>query len=67
MVLQLSTRKSIRWVPDEASEPTSTIVFDVGDSFVDLRVKKADSSIDWGMCGKRTILSNEPRESSVRM
>lgn len=60
MVVQLSYRKSLRWVPGEPSEPTSTLVLDVGNYFVDLRILKANSSIDWAMAGKRTILSSSP-------
>ncbi|KAI4843678.1 hypothetical protein E4T44_06612 [Aureobasidium sp. EXF-8845] len=60
MVVQLSYRKSLRWVPGELSEPTSTLVLDVGSFFVDLRMLKADSSIDWAMAGRRTVLSSSP-------
>ncbi|KAI5208142.1 hypothetical protein E4T39_01485 [Aureobasidium subglaciale] len=60
MVVQLSYRKSLRWVPGEPSEPTSTLVLDVGDYFVDLRILKSDGSIDWAMAGKRTVLSQSP-------
>lgn len=60
MVVQLSYRKSLRWVPGEPSEPTSTLVLDVGSHFVDLRILKSDGSIDWAMAGKRTILSSSP-------
>ncbi|KAI4846936.1 hypothetical protein E4T44_04788 [Aureobasidium sp. EXF-8845] len=60
MVVQLSYRKSLRWVPGEPSEPTSTLVLDVGSFFVDLRMLKADSSIDWAMAGRRTVLSSSP-------
>ncbi|KAI4746209.1 hypothetical protein E4T50_03409 [Aureobasidium sp. EXF-12298] len=60
MVVQLSYRKSLRWVPGEPSEPTSTLVLDVGSFFVDLRILKADGSIDWAMAGRRTILSSSP-------
>ncbi|THY01655.1 hypothetical protein D6D01_10346 [Aureobasidium pullulans] len=60
MVVQLSYRKSLRWVPGEPSEPTSTLVLDVGSYFVDLRILKSDGSIDWAMAGKRTILSKSP-------
>lgn len=61
MVVQLSYRKSLRWVPGEPSEPTDTLVLDVGDYFVDLRILKSDGSVDWGMAGKRTILEDAPR------
>lgn len=62
MVVQLSIRKSLRWIPNEPSEPTDTLVLDVGDYFVDLRVLKANNSIDWAMAGKRTVLSESPRQ-----
>jgi hypothetical protein len=62
MVVQLSYRKSLRWVPGEPSEPTSTLVLDVGSFFVDLRILKADGSIDWAMAGRRTVLSSSPRK-----
>ncbi|GAB7351531.1 hypothetical protein MBLNU459_g2170t2 [Dothideomycetes sp. NU459] len=60
MVVQLSIRKSLRWIPDEPSEPTDTLVLDVGDYFVDLRVLKSNISIDWAMAGKRTVLRETP-------
>jgi hypothetical protein len=56
----LSTRISLRWLPDAPSEPTDTLVFNVGSYFMDLRVLKVDKSIDWGMAGERQILSTEP-------
>lgn len=62
MVVQLSYRKSLRWVPGEPSEPTSTLVLDVGNYFVDLRILNSDGSIDWAMAGRRTILSESPRK-----
>lgn len=38
MPAHISVRESIRWLPDEASEPTSTIVLtSPGGLFVDLR------------------------------
>ncbi|KAH6632445.1 hypothetical protein F5144DRAFT_593212 [Chaetomium tenue] len=41
----ISIRESIRWLPDEASEPTSTIVLTTPNRrFVDLRILKSDSS-----------------------
>ncbi|RDW95103.1 hypothetical protein BP5796_00866 [Coleophoma crateriformis] len=56
----ISTRLSLRWVPDEATEPTDTLVFNVGSYFMDLRILKADQSIDWGMAGTRDILDQAP-------
>jgi len=63
MAHRISTRISLRWLPDPPSEPTDTLVFNVGDYFMDLRVLKADGSIDWGMAGERQILSKDPRKS----
>lgn len=65
MAHMVSTRISLRWVPDLPSEPTDTLVFNVGSYFMDLRVLKADKSIDWGMAGIREILSQDPRSSSA--
>lgn len=63
MATRLTTRISIRWVPGEPSEPTDTLVINVGGWYVDLRMTKADGSIDWAMAGERFILSQEPRTS----
>ena len=60
MPYDISTRISLRWLPDPPSEPTDTLVFNVGDYFVDLRVLKADSSIDWAMAGEKQVLSTDP-------
>lgn len=63
MTLRLSTRISIKWADDAPSEPTDTVVLSVGDYFMDLRISKADQSIDWAFAGTREILSREPRKS----
>lgn len=60
MVVQLSVRRSLRWLPDDPYEPTDTLVLDVGVHFVDLRILKETGSIDWAMAGKRTVLSERP-------
>ncbi|KAJ3528168.1 hypothetical protein NM208_g10329 [Fusarium decemcellulare] len=60
MALRLSTRISIRWGDETPSEPTDTVVLSVGSYFMDLRVKKADGSIDWAFAGIREIVSQEP-------
>lgn len=62
MAARLSTRISLRWVPDEPEELTDTLVMNVGGYFMDLRVNKADQSIDWAMAGERQILSKNPRK-----
>lgn len=61
---KISTRVSLRWLPDPPSEPTDTLVYNVGSYFLDLRVLKADSSIDWAMAGERQVISTDPRMSS---
>ena len=60
MAERISTRISFRWLPDPPSEPTDTLVFNVGSYFMDLRILKADGSIEWGMAGERQILSMDP-------
>jgi len=63
MASLLTTRVSLRWVPDPPSEPTDTLVFNVGGYFMDLRILKADNAIDWAMAGERQTLSKSPRKS----
>ena len=63
----ISTRLSLRWVPDEPEELTDTLVFNVGSYFMDLRVLKSDGSVDWGMAGMREILSENPRQSWISL
>ena len=59
---RLSTRVSIKWGSDPPAERTDTLVMSVGENYMDLRVKKADSSIDWAMAGKRLVVSEDPRQ-----
>jgi hypothetical protein len=63
MSYDISTRLSLRWLPDEPSEPTDTLVYNVGSYFMDLRVLKADKSIDWAMAGEKQVLTQDPRTS----
>jgi hypothetical protein len=58
---QISTRISIRWLPDPPFEPTDTLVYNVGTYFLDLRVLQGQATIDWAMAGVREVLSREPR------
>lgn len=60
MACRLSTRLSLRWLPDEPFETTDTLVMGVGGWFIDLRVTKTYGSIDWAMAGERIIISKEP-------
>lgn len=55
----ISRRKFIRWLPDEASEPTSTIVLtSPQDRFVDLRIISA-SELDWAIAGTASSTTTE--------
>jgi hypothetical protein len=59
---KISTRISIRWLPEPPSEPTDTLVYNVGSYFLDLRVLKGpEQTIDWAMAGVREVLSRDPR------
>ncbi|KAG5641121.1 hypothetical protein DXG03_005961 [Asterophora parasitica] len=51
-----SFRLSIRWLPEEASEPTSTIVLTAAKSgvFLDTRFYKGSSEIEWAFAGYRS-------------
>ncbi|KAF8854873.1 hypothetical protein BDZ45DRAFT_747027 [Acephala macrosclerotiorum] len=62
MAPKISTRISLRWLPSTAdpTELTDTIVFGVGAYFVDLRVLKSDTSIDWALAGERVVVSADP-------
>ncbi|GFF79383.1 hypothetical protein IFM61392_08534 [Aspergillus lentulus] len=56
----LSTRISLRWVPDPAFENTDTIVLSLLGWYVDLRVDKSTGKIDWAIAGQRIVDSQEP-------
>ncbi|KAG0646856.1 hypothetical protein D0Z07_6491 [Hyphodiscus hymeniophilus] len=60
MSYDISTRVSLRWLPDPPSEPSDVLVYNVGHYFLDLRVLKADRSIQWAMAGEKQIISTEP-------
>ncbi|CAK7239652.1 MAG: hypothetical protein STHCBS139747_001086 [Sporothrix thermara] len=57
---RLSTRISIRWGDEPASEPTTTLVMGVGGYFMDLRVNRSDGSVDWAFAGRRETVSVSP-------
>lgn len=57
---RISTRISLRWVPDPASETTDTIVMSVKDWYVDLRMDTRTGEIDWAIAGQRLVESKEP-------
>ncbi|GKZ27302.1 hypothetical protein AbraIFM66951_012125 [Aspergillus brasiliensis] len=52
---RLSTRISLRWVPEPAFENTDTIVMSVAGWYVDLRVDKTSGNIDWAIAGQRVV------------
>lgn len=49
---RISTRLSLRWLPEVASETTDTLVLNVGEWYVDLRVDKKSGQIDWALAGQ---------------
>ncbi|KAI1281429.1 hypothetical protein F5Y07DRAFT_296475 [Xylaria sp. FL0933] len=62
--MSVSIRDSIRWLPDVASEPTSTVVLTSPERlFVDIRIlkgiSKAGASLDWAFAG---VSSSETRD-----
>ncbi|KAI3337001.1 hypothetical protein HD806DRAFT_24278 [Xylariaceae sp. AK1471] len=63
--MSISIRESIRWLPDAASEPTSTVVLTSPEHhFVDIRILKhpdeqSPSGLDWAFAG---ISSTEIRD-----
>lgn len=65
MVARISTRISIKWGAEPASEPTDTLVLSLGGYYVDLRVAKIDNSIDWALAGQRIVVSEQLRKSRV--
>ncbi|KAE8317159.1 hypothetical protein BDV41DRAFT_526924 [Aspergillus transmontanensis] len=58
---RLSTRISLRWLPEPASETTDTIVMSVKGWYVDLRVDKKSGNIDWAIAGQRVVDSSDSR------
>lgn len=60
MAPRVSVRISLRWLPDEVSEPTDTVVFGVGAYYLDLRVLKSNNTMDWALAGERVVISTDP-------
>lgn len=54
-------RISIRWLPEPAYEDTTTVALNVAGYFIDLRVAKKDSTIQWSRAGEKIMLKSEPR------
>ncbi|RDB23851.1 hypothetical protein Hypma_009225 [Hypsizygus marmoreus] len=64
----VSFRLSIRWLPEEASEPTHTIVL-TGvrrGIFLDVRFFKGTKELDWAFAGYRTTDPNNPNVIKFR-
>lgn len=59
---RLSTRVSLRWLPDPPFENTDTLVMSVGEWYVDLRIDQKTNDIDWAIAGQRLVESEEPRK-----
>jgi len=58
--VDISTRISIRWLPDPASEPSDVLVYNVGSYYLDLRILKESGEIEWAFAGERQVISTEP-------
>jgi len=60
----ISFRDSIRWIPDEASEPTDTVVLTGGKTgvFLDARFIKGSEELDWAFAGYRSTVIAEGKE-----
>ncbi|CZR62155.1 uncharacterized protein PAC_12052 [Phialocephala subalpina] len=57
---QVLQRVSVRWLPEPAFEDTDTIALNVGGYFLDLRIVKADGSVQWSRAGQRKVVKQEP-------
>ncbi|KAJ3850627.1 hypothetical protein EV368DRAFT_44889 [Lentinula lateritia] len=56
MPATVSFRKSIRWIPNQASEPSDTVVLTGGKTgvFLDVRFLKDSNEVDWAFAGYRS-------------
>lgn len=57
----LSTRISLRWLPEAPFENTDTLVCQVGEWYVDLRVDKGNGALDWALAGQYLSEGENPR------
>jgi len=65
----ISHRLSIRWVPEEASEPTNTVVLTGSrtGAFLDVRFfKEIGKTLDWAFAGYRYIDPDAPNVVTFR-
>lgn len=58
----ISTRLSLRWLPEEPFENTDTLVLMVGEWYVDLRVHKQSGKLDWAIAGQCLLEDVNPRK-----
>lgn len=52
----LNQQLSFQWLGHPFSEPTDTLVMNVSDWFIDLRILKADGSLLYGCAGEQKVL-----------
>lgn len=57
---QILKRVSVRWLPDPAYEDTETTSLNVRGYYLDVRVAKADGSLQWSRAGERKQLGTDP-------
>lgn len=57
----LTTRLSLRWLPEAPFENTDTLVLTVGEWYVDLRVDKQTGKLDWAIAGQCLETGQNPR------
>lgn len=63
----ISTRLSLRWLPEDPFENTDTLVLMVGEWYVDLRVDKQSGALDWAIAGQCLLKDINPRMSRAPM
>lgn len=62
----ITTRLSLRWLPDPPFETTDTLVLAVGEWYVDLRVDKEFGEIDWALAGQCQLKDISPRMTRIK-
>lgn len=58
---QITTRISLRWLPEDPFETTDTLVLTAGEWYVDLRVDKKTGKMDWAIAGQCLVTDQNPR------
>lgn len=64
---QISTRLSLRWLPEDPFENTDTLVLMVDEWYVDLRIDKQSGALDWAIAGQCLLKAINPRTSRTPM